>query len=172
MFLWIDLATRKGHPLGKSQSGDRGNGVMQPWGDWKNRIIMGLLNSHYCGIIMGLLLCTMINLVGGVEHFLFFQNIRNNSSQLTDFHIFQRDRYTTLSSYKVKCHSSHRAQQSELEDCRALLTGSLYGHGTSQKRYMWAPNRACHNLPSQRTIHHYIYMSIYIYCNYIWHIYI
>ena len=41
---------------------------------------------------------------------------------------------------------------------------------------MWAsPNRACHSLPSQRTIHLlyiYIYMYIYIYCNYIWHIYI
>ena len=35
-------------------------------------IIMGLFNSHYYGVIMGLLLCTMINLVGGLEHFLFF----------------------------------------------------------------------------------------------------
>jgi hypothetical protein len=34
-------------------------------------IIMGLLNNHYCGIIMGLLLCTMINLDGGLEHFWF-----------------------------------------------------------------------------------------------------
>ena len=42
------------------------------------------------------------------------------------------------------------------DDCWAPVTGSLYGQGTSQKRYMWAsPHRACHSLPSQRTIRQY-----------------